>query len=128
MPTAKGTELKSNQDKVKGIFSWHLVVWPALTWVILSGICYWLDKRDPALEAGYGWPRKYEPIPGNPLEWAPEAWAIIAAGILYIIGVWIMYHHAKRYNRNAVRWTTAAIVFSPVLAWIVYGLSWRKSL
>jgi hypothetical protein len=38
-----------------------------------------------------------------------------------------MYRHAKRYNRNTVRWTTAAIVFSPVLAWIAYGLSWRKS-
>ena len=121
--------MKSNQDKGKGVFSWHLVVWPVLTWLIGSGICYWLDKRNPALEAGYGsrpW-RATHPIPGNPLEWAPEAWAIIAAGILYIVGIWIIYHHAKRYNRNAVRWTTAAIAFSPVLAWIAYGLTWRKS-
>ncbi len=68
---------------------------------------------------------------GNPLEWAPMAWGLIAAGILamllYIFGVWTIYHHAIRYNRNAVRWTTAAIVFTPILAWIAYGLSWRIS-
>jgi hypothetical protein len=126
-----GKKLKPSQGKVKGIFSWHLVAWPALTWVILSGICYWLDKQDPAMMFSryiyhFGqWMGVYKAIPGNPLEWAVEAWVTIAAGILYIIGIWIIYHHAKRYNRNAVRWTTAAIVFFPVLAWIVYGLTWR---
>ena len=124
----------------KGIFSWHLVVWPVVTWLIASGICFWLDKSDPAMELvkepywmpgvqnPLGEPR---PIPGNPLEWAPVAWGLIAAGIivilLYIFGVWIIYQHATRYNRNAVRWTTTSIVFTPVLAWIAYGLSWRKS-
>jgi len=116
MPTIKDKNLKSSQDKVRGIFSWHLVIWPILTWVILSGICYWLDNRE-----WHVWSFS------RPLDWAPEAWAIIAAGILYIVSVWIMYQHAKRYNRNAIRWTTAAIVFSPVLVWIVYGLTWRKS-
>jgi hypothetical protein len=128
---------KSNQDKVKGIFSWHLVVWPALTWVILSGLCYWLDK--PKTTAPAGFPTLTLPtykaptlptfptLPSNALGEAPQYWVIIAAGILYIVGIWIMYQHAKRYNRNTVRWTTAAIVFSPVLAWIAYGLSWRKS-
>jgi hypothetical protein len=44
----------------------------------------------------------------------------------YAFGTWAIYSNAKRHGRNAVRWTTAAIVFSPVLAWIAYGLSWRK--
>lgn len=118
-----GRKLKPGQGKVKGVFSWHLVVWPALTWVILSGICYWLDKRDPAM-TGPPWER--HTIPGNPLEWALEAWAIIAAGILYIVGIWIIYHHAKRHGRNAVAWATSAVAFSPVLAGIAYGLSWPK--
>jgi len=111
--------------KDKSLFSWHFVVWPTLAGVILSGLFYWLDKRDPAME--YVGPGKFRPIPSNPLEWAPAAWGIIAAGIIYIVGCCVLYRHAKRYNRNAVRWTTAAIVFSPVLAWIAYGLSWRKS-
>jgi hypothetical protein len=126
--------MKSSQDKKKGIFSWHLVVWPLVALLIACGICSWLDKRDPSM----GWIPKtnplpgqphhyYGPKPGNPFDWAPIAWIFIATGILYIVGCWIMYQHAKRYNRNAVRWTTAAIVFSPVLAWIAYGLSWRKS-
>jgi len=128
-----GRKLKTGKAKVKSTFSWHLVVWPVVTLLIACGICSWLDKRDPAM----GWVPKtnplpgqphhyYGPTPGNPFEWAPIAWIFIAAGILYIVGCWIMYRHAKHNNRNTVRWTTAAIVFSPVLAWIVYGLSWRS--
>jgi len=126
-----GKRLKPGQGRVKGIFSWNLVVWPALTWVILSGFCYWLDKQELAKVFSryiyhFGqWMGVYDLVPGNPLEWAVEAWVIMAAGILYIVGIWIIYYHAKRYNRNTVCWTTTAIVFSPVVAWIVYGLTWR---
>jgi hypothetical protein len=105
------------------------VVWPFLIWAGLSAICFGLDKLYPALEAGYGsrpW-RATHHIPGNPLEWAPVTWAIIAALIVYIVGCWIIYQHAKRYRGNAVRWATASVVFSPVLAGIAYGLTWPKS-
>jgi hypothetical protein len=52
---------------------------------------------------------------------------ILALAILYAFGVWAIYTVAKRHGRNTVRWTTAAIAFSPVLAWIAHGLTWRKS-
>ena len=68
----------------------------------------------------------YQPLPDNPFDWAPIAWLYIAAVILYVVGVFIMYKHAKLNNRNAVRWTIAAIIFTPILAWIAYGLSWSK--
>jgi hypothetical protein len=136
--TTKGKKLKASQKKEKGIFSWHLVVWPLLTWIGLSLICFGLDKLDLAERARVEWyadpghwletPHTvYEPIPGNPLEWAPLAWGLSAAIILYIVGIWIIYQYAKRHGRNVVRWTTAAITFSPVLAGIVYGLTWPKS-
>lgn len=129
-----GKKLKSNKDKTKGIFSWHLVVWPFVTLLIACGICSWLDKRDPAM----GWlpnpnplpgqpHHNYQPLPDNPFDWAPFAWVFIAAAILYIVGVWIMCKHAMRNNRSAVRWTIAAILFTPVLAWIVYGLTWHRT-
>jgi len=51
---------------------------------------------------------------------------ISALPVLYGFGAWAIYTVAKHHNRNAVRWLTIAIVFSPILAWIVYGLSWRK--
>jgi len=123
--------LKSSKAKAKGIFSWHLVVWPVVTLLIACGICHWLDKRDLAM----GWVPRLNPLPGqrhhywgptpgNPWDWAPIAWIFIAAGILYIVGVWIICLHAMRNNRNAVLWTIAAIVFTPIVAWIAYGLSW----
>lgn len=61
-------------------------------------------------------------------EWTvpPAMGAICAPAILYAFGVWAIYTVAKRHNRNAVRWSTAAIIFSPVLAWAVYGLTWPK--
>lgn len=128
MPTAKGKKLKSSQNKEKGIFRWGLVVWPLLSWVILTGVCFALDKLDPAMRrVGYGWPPKYEPIPGNPATWAPLASIFIALAILYAISVWIIYQHAKRYRGNAVRWATASVVFSPILVGIAYGLTWPKS-
>ena len=39
-----------------------------------------------------------------------------ATPILYAFGIWAIYNNARRHGRNTVRWTTAAIVFSPVLA------------
>ena len=116
------------------------MVWPVLSWVVLSGICFWLDKLDPAMEKvptphlrepgrHYfpGEPYELRPIPGNPLEWAPEAWVFIALAILYAVGCWIIYQHTKRYRGNAVRWATASVVFSPILVGIAYGLTWPKN-
>jgi len=50
----------------------------------------------------------------------------IILGVLYIVGCCILYRHAKMHDRNAVRWTVASIVFSPILVWIAYGLTWPK--
>jgi len=134
-----GKQLKPSPNKEKGIFRWGLVVWSFLIWVGLSAICFGLDKLEPAMELVYVPPPQsgqlispfdqweYALIPGNPLEWAPFAWVLIALAILYAISIWVIYQHAKRYNRNAVRWITIAIVFTPISAWIAYGLSWRKS-
>ena len=38
---------------------------------------------------------------------------ISALPVLYAFGVWAIYKIAKCNNRNAVRWTTVAIVCSP---------------
>ena len=97
-------------------------------WAGLTAVCFGLDKLDPAMRrAGYGWEAQLEPVPGNPPTWAPLASLFIALAILYAVGVWIIYNHAKRHNRNAMRWATAAIAFSPILAGIAYGLTWPKS-
>jgi uncharacterized paraquat-inducible protein A len=45
---------------------------------------------------------------------------------IYIFGVWAIYTVAKRHERNAIRWLTVAIVFSPAFAWAVYGLTWHE--
>lgn len=68
-------------------------------------------------------------VPSARHDWTvvPGVGVLCAPAILYAFGVWAIYTVAKRHGRNAVRWTTAAIVFSPVLAWAVYGLTWRKS-
>jgi hypothetical protein len=78
---------------------------------------------------GWGWsPGK--PIT-TPLAWAPQVSTLIASlggiYIFYILAPYAVYHNAKRHGRNAVRWTTAFVVFTPVLAGIAYLLTWPKS-
>ena len=52
--------------------------------------------------------------------------ALIGAIALYITLVYVVYDHAKRHHRRAVAWTTAFIVFTPILAGLVYLLTWPK--
>lgn len=84
----------------------------------------WIANPNPSPGQPY---HTYGPSPDNIYDWAPIAWFFIAVTILYIVGCWMMYQHTKLYNRNVVCWTATAIVFTPVLAWIAYGLSWPKS-
>jgi len=51
---------------------------------------------------------------------------IFAIGF-YVAVIDVIYLHAKRQRRNVVRWITAFIVFSPLLAGIAYLLTWPKS-
>jgi TRAP-type C4-dicarboxylate transport system permease small subunit len=81
------------------------------------------------------------PLTKKPYEYTTEQvehvwWALAALGvtaclaafyIFYIVIPQIVYDNAKRHGRNAVRWTTAFVVFTPVLAGIVYLLTWPKS-
>ena len=122
-----GKKLKSGKKGEKGLLRRSVVVGSILTWAILTGVCFWLDKLDEAMmRVGYGLEATLEPIPGNPPTWAPNASIVIALAILYVLSVCIIYNHAKRHKRNAVAWATAAAAFSPVLAGIAYGLTWPK--
>jgi len=89
-----------------------------ILWVGLSALAFGVD----AIDGGVTRWGHYETF-----TWAPGGILVLFFLILYAFGVWAIYTVAKRHNRNAVRWTTAAIVFSPVLAWAAYGLTWRKS-
>lgn len=64
------------------------------------------------------------------IAWADDATAVTvilaAFYIFYIVIPNIVYNNAKRHGRNAVRWTTAFVVFTPVLAGIAYLLTWPK--
>ena len=90
-----------------------------MLWVGLSALAFWVDAIDGGMETRWG---GYETF-----TWAPYVMVVLFFLIPYIFGVWAIYSVAKRHGHNTVRWTTAAIVFSPVLAWAVYGLTWRKS-
>ena len=38
----------------------------------------------------------------------------------------VLRHYVRQHGRNVVSWTTASIVFTPILAGIVYLLTWPK--
>ena len=51
---------------------------------------------------------------------------MIAGVALHFSLAYAIYKHAKKNNRRAVAWATAFIVFTPVLAGLLYLLSWPK--
>ena len=56
-------------------------------------------------------------------------WMVISmiCGIaLYFTLAYVVYNHAKKHHRRAVAWTTAFIVFTPILGGLVYLLTWPK--
>ena len=51
---------------------------------------------------------------------------IIGGIALYLTLPYEVYKHAKKQKRRAVMWTTAFIVFTPILAGLAYLLTWPK--
>ena len=62
----------------------------------------------------------------TPFTWAP--WASIGIVIfgVYVMGIYSIHSHATHNGRNVVRWITASMVFSPLLAGLVYLLTWPE--
>jgi hypothetical protein len=60
---------------------------------------------------------------------ATESWelpVLVSIFFLTLASAFFIYYHAKAYGRNAVRWATAFIIFSPLWAGIAYLLTWPK--
>jgi hypothetical protein len=93
-----------------------------ILWVGITIVAFGLD-----IASGYDKVYGYRESHFELITWAPIVSAVFVPAIAYAFGVWAIYTVAKRHGHNTVRWTTAAIIFSPVLAWAAYGLTWRKS-
>lgn len=114
----------------------NVILWIVLT-LILCGIFFVIDYFDPSNVGEWtdhplfslfsGAEKTYHVI--TPFNWAPETSIVIASIVvfyLYIFTTRIIYRHAKPNRRNVVRWTTASIVFSPLLAGLIYLLTWPQ--
>jgi len=56
-------------------------------------------------------------------------WRVISSIVgsaLYFTVAYVVYNHARKHHRRAVAWATAFIVFTPILAGLVYLLTWPK--
>jgi hypothetical protein len=98
--------------------------------VLLCIIFFTIDLLDGITHTyTYGWLEKTVVV--ETIAWADDATAVTVIlavfYIFYIVIPHIVYDNAKRHGRNAVRWTTAFVVFTPVLAGIAYLLTWPKS-
>ncbi|MBA7481874.1 hypothetical protein ES707_17352 [subsurface metagenome] len=81
-------------------------------------------------------PVEPSPTPSTPLvdfnrfNWAPwaSAWTLIGliGFFLYVKGIYLIHNHAEHNGRNTVRWTTASILFSPIVAALIYLLTYPE--
>lgn len=109
----------------------ELILWIVLP-CLLCGIFFAVDYVDGTsgyhrYYIGWLWPSWHHEVT-TPFAWAPIASVCVASIAafwgLYVVLPYIVYHNAMRNGRNAVRWTTAFIIFTPLLAGIVYLLTW----
>jgi len=112
------------------------IVLPILSAILLCIIFFAIDLLDGVTSTytyykpGVEWPLQVDRTEIRPIAWAPVATIIVASSLvfyfLYIVIPQIVYGNAKSHGRNAVRWTTAFVVFTPFLAGIAYLLTWPK--
>ena len=78
----------------------------------------------------YTWPYFTKVPYTTNITWAPVASIFVACltgvYIFYVLIPYIVYHHAKSQGRSEVRWVTAFVIFTPLLAGIAYLLTWPK--
>jgi len=62
---------------------------------------------------------------------AQVGWAAGLSTFVFILGfnlatTDVLRHYVRHHGRNVVSWATASIVFTPILAGVVYLLTWPK--
>jgi predicted membrane protein len=88
-------------------------------------------QEEAKLPPAYRWDQRPELPMVHVIGYERFTWAFtwsIYTGILglYVVAVFFVVQLAKRHERNVVAWTTAAILFTPVLTVIAYLLTWPK--
>lgn len=99
-----------------------------LLWMLVCGIlsaCFFIieDVTDTGPQFGFS-------LCEEGAEWR-GGWAIQLSIFVTILGfnlatTDVLRHYVRHHRRNVVSWTTASIVFTPILAGIVYLLTWPK--
>ena len=117
-----GVNLDCEDDRRRGVNKWLEVRYSSRLAILLLILCEALvllvvRYRVPISE-GLGFE-----IPRLPF-WM---FLCIIVGIaLYLTLPYEVYKHAKKKNRRAVMWATAFVVFTPILAGLVYLFTWPK--
>ena len=98
----------------------NLVLWIVISGV-LSAIFFTIEKIT-GTGSDYSWRRGV----------STGGWAAGLSIFVTIIGfnlatADILRHYIRQHGRNVISWTTAIIVFTPILAGIVYLLTWPKN-
>ena len=102
----------------------NFLLWLAVS-LFLCGLFFIIDYNDGAKHVWYT-PPSYTFRHEEALAWAPMASVIVAIIGFYWASIDAAYRHMKRSGRNVVRWMSAFILFTPVLAGIAYLLTWPK--
>jgi hypothetical protein len=136
-PKAAGVSVKTRRHLVPTLLHWPW--WILLITAVLVGLFFLIDTFDntPGIpiyshHAPYLYPWETaipEPqIIGYEMRytWAFSLSLCVGLTGLYMAGALFIAGLAERQHRNLVAWTTAAIVFTPVLASIAYLLTWPQ--
>ena len=106
--------------------SWLNDPWSSLwTWIIafvLIAACFFIvDQTFGEVEGLIGLKGYYQL---HSITWAPIATVIL---VFNMVSAALLRPYIKRHGRNYIAWTTAIIVFTPILMGLGYLLMWPKN-
>ena len=113
----KGKLPESRQKRANKRLISNLLIW-ILVCGLLSLLFFWLED----ITAPWTYHRGLSPKPS----WAVEPSIFVTILGFNLATTDVLRHYVRQHGRNVVSWTTASLVFTPILAGVVYLLTWPK--
>lgn len=119
----KGKQPESRQKRANYRLISNLLIWMLICGVLSAGFFIIQDVTDTGSKLV-----RY--VRDGNMGWT-GGWAAGLSIFITILGfnlatTDVLRHYVRQHGRNVVSWTTASIVFTPILAGVVYLLTWPK--
>ena len=95
----------------------NVVLWVVVSSIIIP-VAFYVEEETSYLFRNY--------IRMYPFAFLPKLAIAICILLFNLATTDVLRHYVRQHERNVISWTTASLLFTPILAGIVYLLTWPK--